>query len=134
MERRKFLEIIPASSIALLFPILNSCQLSSRNTSKTFTYHQLQVIGHNPIELPEKKRVPFNWPAIGIAPGESISFKVNNKLPDSNLWIRVSIAQEIWDKKLLHVKIPVVEKKLGTINIRFSSVLVPYELKISEEK
>jgi rhamnogalacturonyl hydrolase YesR len=93
----------------------------------------LKISQENPAGLPAGKRVPFGWPATGIAPGETILAKPVERLPDANLWIRVSTAQEGWDEKLLHVSIPGTKITLGAIDIRYSAVLVPYELEIPGE-
>jgi rhamnogalacturonyl hydrolase YesR len=93
----------------------------------------LKVDKHQPIGLPEGSRLPLGWPAIGISPDDPVVFHLDEKLPETKLFMRVSIAQETWDKKLLHVGIPETKTYLGTIDIRSSSVLVPYELEIGKE-
>lgn len=132
MRRRSFLKILKMGSSGLiLYPVLvNSCKCKQ---NESVHYCRLKIIKQNSINLPDGKRTPFGWPSIGIAPNESIIVKPENKLPDTNLCLRVSVAQEIRDEKLLHVKIPETDNYLGVINICFSSVLVPYELKISSK-
>ena len=130
MKRRTFLEIANLSSVGLLlFPSL-SCTSEITDETKRIP---LKVENPGKSELPEGKRVPFGWPAAGINPGESIQLKLEEKLPENDCWLRISIAQEIREEKLLHVRIPDTETYLGAIDIRFSSVLVPYELEIKKE-
>ena len=85
---------------------------------------------HTDLDLPEGKRIPFGWPAFGIAPGERVTFRLQEKLNGRNLWLRVSVALEVWENKLLHIHIPYPNIYLGAIDIRYSAVLVPYELEI----
>jgi unsaturated rhamnogalacturonyl hydrolase len=125
MKRRLFLELLPAGTVGiLLYPATHSLE--------TFKVKRVlfTVVQSNPTDLIVGKRIPFGWSAIGISPGESIRLKSNKILPDTNLWLRVSVAQEIWDKKILQVCIPDTDVNLGGIDIRFSSVLVPYEIEI----
>jgi unsaturated rhamnogalacturonyl hydrolase len=130
MKRRSFISLVSVSGAGfLLFPDSAypsvSGELSNLEQRVIF-----KIIQSHPIDLLPGKRVPFGWPAIGISPGESIRLKPTKKLNDTNLWMRVSIAQEIWDKKILHVSIPGSDVKLGVVDIRFSSVLVPYEVEL----
>jgi unsaturated rhamnogalacturonyl hydrolase len=130
MERRSFISMVSSIGAGLLlypesvYPSAISDLLNHENRII------LKITRSHPIDLLPGKRVPFGWPAIGISPGESIRLKPNKKLQDTNLWMRVSIAQEIWDKKILQVCIPDTDIKLGVVDIRFSSVLVPYEIEI----
>ena len=133
MKRRSFIELIQTGGMGLLTTPLFACFKFSKEHSCGTERNLLKIIKHNPIELSKGKRLPFGWPAIGIAPGESILVEPDKKLMDANLWLRISVAQEIWDEKLLHVHIPETEIYLGVVDIRFSSVLVPYELEISGE-
>lgn len=130
MKRRLFLESIPIGVIGIL--LRPSVAYSSTPIDGKLNTERIScaVVQSQPISLPAGKRVAFGWSAIGIAPMESIKIMPDEKLPETNLWLRVSVAQEIWDKKMLHVRIPGTETHLGTINILFSSVLVPYELEI----
>ena len=126
MNRRGFINNMQLAGIGLiLFP-----KLASGNNKIHCSSTLLKLTAPKTLPVPEGKRVAFNWPAFGIAPGETIIVKPKNKLPNENLWIRVSVAQEIRDEKSLIVSIPETNTRLGKIDILFSSVLVPYELEI----
>jgi len=133
MKRRNFIELTHLGAFGLLVAPSFAFSSGSKNAGNNFSKAVLQVKQYDPLDLPQGKRVPFGWPAIGLASGKSIFLKPKHKLSDENLWIRVSIAQEIRDEKLVHVSIPEINIYLGAIDIRFSSVLVPYELEISGE-
>ncbi|MEL7588204.1 MAG: glycoside hydrolase family 88 protein [Prolixibacteraceae bacterium] len=130
MKRRNFLKLIPLGGFGLIVsPLAGSMFL--RNRSDNARRILLKVVRHKSVELPEGNRIPFGWSAIGIAPGDSVLLKPERSLPEGNLRFRVSVAQEIWDEKLLRVRIPNTGTDLGALNIRFSSVLVPYELEVA---
>lgn len=133
MKRRNFLELIPTGSLGFLLAPSIACSMISKDGFNGTKQITLKVVKHQPINLPEGKRVPFGWPAIGISPDAPVVFKLEEKLPETTLFMRVSIAQETWDKKLLHVGISETKTYLGAIDIRSSSVLVPYELEIGKE-
>lgn len=128
MQRRSFLQTLPAGITGIM--LIPEVAWSTNSESKIFRSTRLEIISANNHKIPEGKRAAFNWPAFGIAPGESIILKPEQKLGAENLWLRVSVAQEIRDEKSLLVSIPEVNIQLGKIDILFSSVLVPYELEI----
>lgn len=134
MQRKQFLQYVATGSAGIFISPSFACSSFSEKKSEKVQRFQLKIVQYNSLEMPKGKRVPFAWPATGILPGESVFVEPMKNLPQANLWIRVSIAQEIWDEKLLHVSIPEKDEYLGAIDIRFSSVLVPYELEISSEK
>lgn len=133
MDRRNFIQLINAGSAATLFLPHLACSGSGFSKEVDFERILLRAVNYSPMSLPKNKRVAFGWPAIGVAPKESVYFKPDTKIPDGNLWLRFSVAQEIRDKKLLHVQLSDTGDNLGSVDIRFSSVLVPYEVKIDEK-
>lgn len=134
MKRRSFVKIIPASSLGLIAEpsFAYSSFLKKEYSNTTLLVLRISKC-NNQLELPQGKRVPFDWNAVGIAPNESITVKPRHTLHEENHWFRVSVAQEIRDEKQLYISIPETDIYLGAIDIRFSSVLVPYELKIPYE-
>ena len=133
MQRKRFLQYLSAGSMGvLLMPSLARSSFSGKRISGAQRI-RLKLFQDNSLEVPAGKRAPFGWPVAGISPGESVFVKPEDKLPEANLWIRVSTAQEIRDEKLLHVAIPGTETYLGAIDIRYSAVLVPYELEIPKK-
>ena len=133
MKRRSFLELVPAGTLGLLAAPTVACFKTSDKPKAFSGQINLQIIRHQPLELPPGKRAPFGWQVVGIGPGEAIHVKPQEHLPPKNIWLRISVAQEIWDEKQVHVRIAETGTALGIIDIRYSSVLVPYELKISAE-
>lgn len=133
MKRRSFLELVPVGTMGLLIAPTVTCSKTTDDPEFVAGQIELQINHHQPLELPPGKRVPFGWPVVGIGPGETIHVNPQEHLPQENLWLRISVAQEIWDEKRVHVRIAETGTALGTIDIRYSSVLVPYELKISGE-
>lgn len=133
MQRKLFLQYLSAGSMGVLWMPSLACSFFSGKKFSGTQHTRLKLFQDNSLEVPAGKRAPFGWPVAGISPGESVLVKPENKLPEANLWIRVSTAQEIRDEKLLHVAIPGTETYLGAIDIRYSAVLVPYELEISKE-
>lgn len=93
----------------------------------------LKVIQETPLTLPEGNRVAFGWKAVGMNPGDSVTLKPTADIQGKHHWLRVTVAQEIWDANRLRVTIPNTNLDLGALDINFSSVLVPYEVKIPHE-
>ncbi|MEQ8881081.1 MAG: hypothetical protein RLQ12_15670, partial [Cyclobacteriaceae bacterium] len=130
MERRTFVEWVTICSAGWLINPLPGYSLSLTKKSEKFKRVIAPVLSSGKVVIPEGKRVSFSWPAVGITPGSSVILKPEKVLLGKHFWLRLSVAVEIWDIKLLKVRIPEIGTELGTMDIRFSSVLVPYELKI----
>ncbi len=133
MKRRSFVSLASIGIPALFFTPIHGYSGVSEKKPKNFKRVVLNVISSGDAELPSGKRTSFGWPSVGIAPGSSLVLKPEKKLSGEHFWFRLSGALEIWDIKLLKVKIANVGTELGTMDIRHSSVLVPYELKINAE-
>ncbi len=132
MKRRKFIEILPSVGLGLsIFPS-TACNLMTTKAFKGTKQVTLKIENQNPINILEGKSVAFNWTTTGLAPKHSILVKPVEDLPEANIFLRVTLAQETFDKKVLNVTIPEKNTNLGAIDIRSSSVLVPYELEISQ--
>ncbi len=128
MNRRKFIHNTQAGCLGLLLsPTLAFSALSEKTETNRYV---LEPENYKSPALPDGQRIPFGWPATGLSPGESVVFKIRKKIPKKELWFRISVAQEIWDRKLLHIHLPETGIYLGTVDIRSSSILVPYEVKI----
>lgn len=133
MKRRVFLNIIPIGGLGIILSPSPAYSLISKNQSGKIKQISLRIDRYSSIDLPEGKRVPFGWPAMGIAPGTSVVLKLEKKLQKANISLLITVAMETWDKKLLHVSIPDTDIYLGEIAVSYSSVLVPYELKIDSK-
>ncbi len=133
MKRKTFLKYLSAGGALAVFAPQLACSFMYGKQQKNVKHVGLKISQDKYTQLPAGKRVPFGWPATGISPDEVIRMTPEKKLPETNLWLRVSTAQEGWDEKLLHISIPVKNIYLGAIDIRFSAVLVPYELEIPKK-
>jgi unsaturated rhamnogalacturonyl hydrolase len=131
MNRRTFINLAQGSCLGVLAaPTFGFTESLGKKEFERVILNSSNYPSH---VLPDQYRVAFGWPAAAIFPGESLRLKPEKKIRDGNLWLRISVALEIWDIKLLKVRIPEAGIDLGTLDIRFSAVLVPYELKIDAE-
>ncbi|WP_339840794.1 glycoside hydrolase family 88 protein [uncultured Maribacter sp.] len=138
MKRRKFLETVPTAGLGVCLLSSTACNLFLKEGINRTKQINLKIVSSNLIEIPQGKRVAFGWSAAGIKPNDFIILKPEINLPEinlpeANLFLRISTAQETWDNKLVHVKIAGKNVSLGTIDIRSSAVLVPYELEIDKK-
>lgn len=130
MNRRLFLEILPAGTLSvLLCPSVVFSNPAMRTKTEQIIF---KVTKSAKLSLPENKKISFGWSAVAIEPDSSIVINTTKKLPHTNLWLRISVAQEVWDKKIIHARIPDTGIEVGTILIQYSSILVPYEMEIPE--
>ncbi len=131
MNRKTFIHLVQTGSLGVILSPTIACSTASEKSDfKRVILKSNNFLSH---ELPEQQRVPFGWSASGIYPGESVVLKTAEKISNGNLWFRISVAQEIRDEKLLHLYLPNSGEYLGSVDIRFSSVLVPYEVKINQK-
>ncbi|WP_276169062.1 glycoside hydrolase family 88 protein [Zobellia alginiliquefaciens] len=133
MQRRIFLEKIPTLGLGVFLLPSTACDLLSEVRFKGTKTIDVKIISQNPIEIPKGKRAAFGWRTAGIRPNDFIVLKPLSNLPNTNVFFRISIAQETWDEKLLKIRIPDTEIDIGSIAIKSSSVLVPYELEIDKK-
>ena len=98
MKRRTFLETLPTVGVGLGLWSSTACNLFSNGNYKGTQHVNLRIISSNPINIPQGKRVAFGWSATGIRPNDSIVLKPEKDLPEANLFLRISTAQETWDK------------------------------------
>ena len=130
MKRRVFLNVMPLGGLGIILSPSPAYSLISKNQFDKIKQIFLKIGRYSSIDLPEGKHIPFGWPAMGIAPGTSVILKPEEKLHQANSSLLITVALETWDKKLLRVSIPNTGIYLGEMEISYSSVLVPYELKI----
>ena len=84
-------------------------------------------------EIPAGKRVAFEWDVVGMYEGDTIFLTSDQELKGKYGWLRLTVAQEIWDSKKIDASVAGTEIDLGTFDIKYSSVLVPYEIQISNQ-
>lgn len=90
----------------------------------------LKVVG-NSTTLAKDKRIAFGWTPHILNPDDSVLLKPGHLLEGDHLFLRLSVAVEMWEQAILQVTVPDGKgTQLGVLDIRSSSVLVPYELKI----
>lgn len=115
-------------AIALLC-ILSACKQKEEKKDVCKIYSA--VIQQDSIrEIPDGKRVAFGWQATGMLPGDTVFLSFDNALKGQYCWLRVTVAQEIWNKNIIKAFIPGTQTELGAFDIKYSSVLVPYEIEI----
>ena len=134
MKRRKFLETIPPVGLGLfVVPNLTLCSSPDQGKLKGATRVPLSVIGSS-AKISTDKRIAFGWSPY-ILNADDIVLLKSNKLPqDAHVFLRITVALEMWDQAILQVFVPDEgETQLGILDIRHSSVLVPYELKIDNK-
>ncbi len=134
MKRRDFLQITQAAGIGLIVYPEMGISLNSKSEFSESKVILLKPVEFENVGIPEMNRVAFGWSALGINPRGSIIFKPQQALSaGKDIWLRLTVAQEIRDEKHLHVRIAQTGIKLGILDILYSSVLVPYELKIDNK-
>ncbi|GAA5221723.1 hypothetical protein GCM10025777_23530 [Membranihabitans marinus] len=89
-----------------------------------------EVENSTPVKLEGNKRIAFGWQADQISPGQTITLKPSKQLPIQDIYFRMTPAVEIWSIMLLHLYTAENDSYIGTLDIRYTSVLVPYEIKI----
>jgi len=125
---QKFRGRINLTIIILAF--FSACTFSN---SKKYQVVSAKIHQKEKRNIPDKHRVAFGWQATGMFPGDTLLLTFNKKLKNRNNWLRLTVAHEIWEVKKIHALIPGTNIKLGTFDIRYSSVLVPYEIEIPNQ-
>ncbi|MBD0777798.1 glycoside hydrolase family 88 protein [Maribacter sp. ANRC-HE7] len=134
MKRRKFLETIPPVGLGLfVVPNLTLCSSSNQRGIKGTTRVPLSVIGSS-AKISSDKRIAFGWSPYILNPDDVVLLNANPLSQDAHVFLRITVALEMWYQAILHVSVPDEgETHLGILDIRYSSVLVPYELKIDSK-
>lgn len=89
------------------------------------------------IDLPiaASARLPFRWPAFGVFDKPvTLSFQKPGRKQIAPALFRISVAIDIREEKRIEVILPVSNRKLGTLDIRYSPVFQPFELALSAEQ
>ena len=133
MNRKHFLKIAQIVCPGFYFaPTIASNSFLEKELNEVKRIN-LKVKDFNQPDLPVGTRTPFGWPVFGISPGQAIFLKPEAKLMGTYHWLRISVALEMFEVNRLHVHITNTNVYLGAIDIRFSSVLVPYEIQIENK-
>ncbi|MCK0146489.1 glycoside hydrolase family 88 protein [Arenibacter sp. F26102] len=134
MKRRKFLETIPPVGLGLfVVPNLTLCSSPDQWKLKEATRVPLSVVGSS-AKITSDKRIAFGWSPHVLNPDDEVLLKSKQLPRDAYVFLRMTVALEMWDQAILQVYVPDEgETQLGILDIRHSSVLVPYELKIDSK-
>ena len=134
MQRRNFLKMLQIRGLGLY--IMPNIACSAYHSDKKFkgtTKIPLQVLGHSS-EISEGKRVAFGWSYYVMNPDDTVLLKPNHVPLSAYVSLRMTVALEMWEQARLIVSIQDEEETcLGSIDIRYSSVLVPYQLLIDSK-
>ena len=131
MQRRNFIKSIQVAGMGLY--MVPNVALGSAFDQAGIKGQQrvpLQVV--DTAAAPAKdKRIAFGWSPHILDPDGTVLLKPDHLLRGKHFFLRLSVAVEMWEQAILQVSIPDGEDtQLGVLDIRNSSVLVPYELKI----
>ena len=131
MQRRNFIKNIQVAGMGLY--MVPNVALGSAFDQAGIKGQQrvpLQVVGT--AAAPAKdKRIAFGWSPHILDPDGTVLLKLDHLPREKHFFLRLSVAVEMWEQAILQVSIPDGEDtQLGVLDIRNSSVLVPYELKI----
>ncbi len=133
MNRRHFIKDLQIGGIALYTVPAITWQCSQPEPFSGTKMIPARVTGAEQVIPKPDFRVAFGWPASQVEPDGTITVKPAEALPQADLYLRLTPALEMRDIKLLRVYTEENDDFLGIIDIRFSSVLVPYELKIDQQ-
>ncbi len=134
MQRRDFLKTVKLGGLGLyIAPGLAFCSVNDNRDFKGSEMIPLEVLGSS-APVSKEKRFAFGWSHYVMNPEDTVLLKPA-KIPDgAYLSLRLTVALEMWEEARLQVYIPGKEESyLGFLDIRYSSVLVPYELNIDSK-
>ncbi len=138
MKRRYFIEagIFGLGTLSLNcsrpFSLVNPSEGHLNDAGVTYLLSHKVNAAIKPI--PADMRVPFNWSAISVHEDIVKLYFRNPKgqRPVPALF-RVSAAIDVREQKLVEVFLPVTNRKLGVLDIRYSPVFQPFELALTVE-
>ncbi|MDR6555353.1 glycoside hydrolase family 88 protein [Paenibacillus qinlingensis] len=86
--------------------------------------------------VPADKRVPFGWPAASVSGIEErkIILLWKNRASHDSAWLRITVALDLREEVKLEVRSAVSHILLGNFDIRYASVLQPFQLLLSKEQ
>ncbi|PZX46336.1 glycoside hydrolase family 88 protein [Algoriphagus chordae] len=134
MQRRNFLKFIQLGGVGLyLNPNISFTAPQIRRNDTDTNRIPLQVLGQS-AEISEDLRIAFDWPYYVMNPEDTVLLKPTNVPQVNYIFLRVTVALEMWAEARLLISIPNQEgTELGFVDIRNSSVLVPYQLQIDSK-
>ena len=131
MQRRNFLKKVQVGGLGL-YMVPNVAWGSAFDEAgiKGQQRVPLQVVGTSSA-ISKDKRIAFGWAPHILDPDGTVLLKPDRLPLEGHIFLRLSVAVEMWEQAILQVTVPDGEDtQLGVLDIRNSSVLVPYELKI----
>lgn len=134
IERRKFLGLLSMSSLGLMVVPSRLQAIPAKRRSQAFTRTFLYGHQKSNLDFPDGYRPPFDWKVSMIDPRQSQFFSVRDELPkNKHHFLRFTVACELREEMKLAVSIPEKDIYLGVIDIRYSSIVSPHELKIDKK-
>ena len=131
MQRRNFLKKVQVGGLGLY--MAPNVALGSTFDEAGIKGQQrvpLQVVGTSSA-ISKDKRIAFGWAPHILDPDGTVLLKPEHLPREKHIFLRLSVAVEMWEQAILQVTVPDGKgTQLGVLDIRNSSVLVPYELKI----
>ncbi len=97
-------------------------------------YDVAEVVASPDVSLPVDKRVPHSWEAFPIAPreaGQPTLLRWNTTRVEREARFRIAVAVDVREEKFVEVYLPSTQRVLGTLDIRYPSVYIPYELPLT---
>ncbi len=131
MQRRYFIKagVLGLGGLSLgcaAFPYIN------KFSPNAFYYVTASSVEASKLPIPSSMRTPFEWNWFGVH-NEAVvlKFKKDSKQKAMPALFRISTAIDVREKKLVEVYLPLSNKKLGVLDIRYSPVFQPFELALS---
>ncbi|NQX60133.1 glycoside hydrolase family 88 protein [Paenibacillus qinlingensis] len=103
----------------------------------TFKYHLAEIIQAVQIDVPENKRIPFNWQAVGVGGSQSLTVRmgwtdkaVPVLLGAESVQLRITAALDVRETILLEAVTAKSHRQVGIFDIRYASTLQPFEIQL----
>lgn len=131
MQRRNFLKKVQVGGVGLcVVPNLILGSSLGKGNIKEPQWVSLQVLGETAAP-PKDKRIAFGWASHILDPDGTVLLKPDRMPGEGHVFLRLTVALEMREQAILQISIADSDDtQLGVLDIRNSSVLVPYELKV----
>jgi len=134
MNRRNSIKLFTASASMFM---INSpwCIKGFSSKSDVQDYLYCTAVTERQLTVPEDKRVPFSWKALGLERGMVVSFTFDkgNSSTEGEAWLRIAVAIDVREEKKVEARIAGKNTRLGVFDIRFSPILHTYQIAVKQE-